>query len=123
MPPGPRDHPLLPYWARWLATLDLPDHGALLRITRWSAVTRRHVRLVADVEPKFIPHPSTWLIEGRWMDEAASTSARVNVNAMWRRRLSGFRENGFWSGNWGPKPDEGRCHAPPRLLAEFGYAE
>ena len=37
----------------------------------------------------------------------------------WMRRAKMFREKGMWSSEWGPKPDEAGCGAPPDILLKF----
>lgn len=37
----------------------------------------------------------------------------------WTRRANMFREKGMWSSDWGPKPDEAGCAAPPEILQKF----
>jgi len=37
---------------------------------------------------QFIPHPSTWLSEGRWLDEVAEPGADAGVREMFRRGAS-----------------------------------
>jgi hypothetical protein len=37
----------------------------------------------------------------------------------WQARLRGYHPGGFWSPMWGPRPENGGCHAPPSILAEW----
>lgn len=37
----------------------------------------------------------------------------------WTRRTKMFHEKGMWSSDWGPKPDDPGCAAPPEILQKF----
>jgi hypothetical protein len=91
---------------------------------------RQHASAVAGKEPEYIPHPSTWLNEGRWMDEPSKAAGggstlvpSAHTETMWRKRLADFRKDGFWSGSAGPDPTSERCYAPSALLIEYGFRE
>ena len=75
-------------------------------------------------DQQYIPHPATWLNDGRWADEpAAPVAAGPAVPddvARWRARLASYKPGGFWPPSWGPRPGEDGCEAPADLLAELG---
>lgn len=56
-------------------------------------------------DPKFIPHPATWLNAERWLDEAANV---VPINKrpedIQAGRLETYRKSGYWGSDWGPCP-------------------
>lgn len=49
------------------------------------AATRRYAKAVVGVDPKFIPHPSTWLNGERWGDEPGGSGERPQDDD-WSRR-------------------------------------
>lgn len=77
-------------------------------------------------EPKFTPHPATWLNEERWLDEPDVVAADVRVQTwdrdVWSAAVANFREAGRWADAMGPPPGEPNCRAPPEALAEHGYS-
>lgn len=66
-------------------------------------------------------NPAKYLREGRWKDEATSTviGDRLSPNPRrdWETRLTAYKPNGYWYADWGPRPEENGCKAPPDLLA------
>lgn len=63
-------------------------------------------------ELEFIAHPATWLNQGRWQDEQESYDCGPRID-MDRKHVEDFVRDGFWSGAWGPKPDQ--PDAEPRI--------
>ena len=58
-------------------------------------------------DPKFIPHPATWLNAERWLDEGASVvpiSQRHEV--LLAGRIDTYRKSGYWDSGWGLKPPQ-----------------
>ena len=58
-------------------------------------------------DPKFIPHPATWLNAERWLDEGASVvpiSQRHEV--LLAGRIDTYRKSGYWGSDWGLKPPQ-----------------
>lgn len=43
----------------------------------------------------------------------------VDDSNQWAARLRGYTAGGFWSGNWGPRPEDGGSHIPPPILAAW----
>jgi hypothetical protein len=37
--------------------------------------------------------------------------------SQWIERMNGFRETGFWTSNWGPRPGEEGCEVPSEFLS------
>ncbi len=75
-------------------------------------------------DPKFIPHPATWLNDERWTDEAAAPAiapSRRQDADPWPKRLRAYRLNGYWHSDWGAKPGKLGCLAPDEALMSAGY--
>lgn len=77
---------------------------------------------------EFIPHPSTWLNAGRYLDEhgrdpGGSASAHGTSNEEWAKvwqwRLKDYKPGGFWSSHWGSRPEHGGTDVPRHLMAEW----
>lgn len=63
--------------------------------TPWMAVYDGVIRLDADPhkpETRFIPHPATWLAQGRWMD-APYSAPRISREEQNRRNLEDYGTN------------------------------
>lgn len=45
---------------------------------------RRYLPLYAQTEPDFVPHPSTWLQQGRWEDEVSAPDPDEDLPHYWR---------------------------------------
>lgn len=60
---------------------------------------------------------------GRW--EAflpdVETPAVADDADPWPKRLKGWRLNGYWHSDWGPKPGKPGCQAPEEALMTAGY--
>lgn len=66
--------------------------------------------------------PAKWLREGRWKDDVLvrETNAHRQEDDSrrdWETRLTVYKPNGYWHPDWGPKPEQAGCKAPPDLLA------
>lgn len=66
-------------------------------------------------------NPATWLNQGRWNDNPASTVVPMisadPEDSRWRLRVDGWTARKFWNRDlWGPTPDEPGCRAPTGLL-------
>lgn len=84
-------------------------------------------------DPDYTPMPTTWLNEGRWMDDMPDTPA----SAWWQdpekvktmddaRWLKGIRDNAkdFWPiGVLGPPPGHLECKVPRHLIQELRLTE
>ncbi len=51
--------------------------------------------------------------------------SRFHTDDQWQKavregRCSGWFKRAFWLDEWGPKPGEPRCHAPPELVEKYG---
>jgi hypothetical protein len=56
-------------------------------------------------DPKFIPHPATWLNAERWLDEAANlVPISKRPEDIQAGRLETYRASGYWGSDWGPRP-------------------
>lgn len=79
----------------------------------------------ATTEIKYIPHPQTWLNQGRWMDEAGPPdsdkprSLKTDYEFLWRLRLKDYKPGGFWISTWGCRPEHGGTDIPQHILAEW----
>jgi len=76
-------------------------------------------------DAKFIPHPATWLNQGRWMDEVEASvgaDAPLSEADLWRQRVRGFKDRSFWMSSWGEEPGDPECDAPYAILQEMGYS-
>lgn len=97
------------------------------------AGAERAARQYASTDPQFVPYPASWLNQERWLDEAPTASPSKPEQGQpatdpWEQRVRGYREaldagraHPFWSGFWGPKPDERGCDAPAELLERYGF--
>lgn len=58
-----------------------------------------------DPDPKFQPHPTTWLNAERWEDGGPEPPPSPPPDAdPWPRRMLGWRMSQYWHSDWGPKP-------------------
>lgn len=79
------------------------------------------------VGTQFIPHSAVWLNQRRWEDAAELPFAAppppppAEQDALWRRRLTVWRETGDWNGHWGNHPETPGFQAlcPAHILREF----
>lgn len=55
-------------------------------------------------------------------DRMPTPSGTSVPDGQWRKRVEGFAKSRFWLDNWGFKPDDPACYAPPAILAEFGFS-
>jgi hypothetical protein len=54
-------------------------------------VIHKHVAMWKDTDSQFIPHPRTWLYQGRWDDELPE----VKINGrVWHETKTGIEEKG-----------------------------
>lgn len=74
-------------------------------------------------------NPSTWINQGRWLDQFATTAPTPTVTLPskteeeWRSALRRFKRDEYWPlSGYGPQPGYGGCIVPTSLLAEFGLA-
>lgn len=94
-------------------------------------------------DPEYVPMPTTWLNEGRWLDDGGSEAPMVGPNGKpwgwwegmeariaslssdyWRGAFAKHPPNGTWP--WwlfGPPPGGDGCLVPEDIVREFGYAE
>ena len=76
-------------------------------------------RQLAKEHPKptrFVPQAVTWLNQERHADAIGDPSRLVAAD-QWQRRLEHARKNRKWPvGQWGPRPHEPGCLAPPDLV-------
>ena len=91
-------------------------------------------------EAKYIPHPTTWLNAGRWMDESETGNGKPwgwwrergpeayrKLGAdWWRDKITKSKPNGLWP--WpelGPPPGHPECLLPEEANKAYGnkYAE
>ena len=72
-----------------------------------------YVDASAGKDKEFIVHPSTWLHQGRWMDERETP---MRVLDMDEKHVRDFIDKGFWLPSWGPKPNEDGAPARVRHL-------
>jgi uncharacterized protein YdaU (DUF1376 family) len=110
----------------YAAALKKTDAATLLAGAEAAAVK------YAQTEPQFIPHPATWLNDERWLDQQPTEQVKNGHGQSsdpWEQRVHGYRQgldgNGrpFWSGFWGPKPDEPGCNAPLEILERHGFGK
>ncbi len=89
-------------------------------------------RLVAD-NPNFTPPRSAGALRyfSRAIEEARSNRLAGGNGPLpsedpdwwrWDARCSGWFKRAFWIVEWGPKPGEPRCQAPPELVEKYGGA-
>lgn len=68
-------------------------------------------------------NPAKYLREGRWKDEVTTRENPEQSDAGsdrdWETRLTVYKPSGFWLSDWGPRPEEDGCKAPPDLLAKW----
>jgi hypothetical protein len=83
-------------------------------------------------DPKYIPYPSTWLNDGRYLEcdtptAPAETSGVAEpqrdpntfITQEWATRLIDYFKHGQWpEPYWGPAPDKPGCLAPQSLIDE-----
>ena len=66
-----------------------------------------------SAEGRFIPHPATWLNDERWLDLAVTARAGPEPPSdPWPARLRGWKVNGYWNSEWGPKPGKPGYRGP-----------
>ena len=77
-------------------------------------------RLLAREHPtptRFVPQAVTWLNQERYADAVGADPSRPVDADQWRKRLDHARRNRKWPvGQWGPRPHEPGCLAPPDLI-------
>ena len=102
--------------AKAYAKIDI-DHSRL------EDITRRYAESVADTEPRFIPHPATWLNERRFDDDtlAPAPTPEDTIREMWRtgsvgqlRELTGMVPDDI---RW-PEPEPPDFDADAHRLAQ-----
>jgi hypothetical protein len=86
----------------------------------------------APRDPKYTPHPSTWLNDGRYLDCDTPTAPAETSDVAepqrdpntfttqeWATRLIDYFKHGQWpEPYWGPAPDKPGCLAPQSLIDE-----
>lgn len=104
---------------------------AALRKTDFDTLMAGVARYKTGLKPDYADWamPATWLNGERWLDEASASGVvpqqpkngpkafvPSDAEAAWPLRMKGFKENGFWSSKWGPKPGEPGCEVPAKHL-------
>jgi len=76
-------------------------------------------------EEQFIKHASRWLNGKCWLDEPSKKSngngasnGLMSYDEPWPQRVRSWKRDGVWMfDQWGPRPGEPGCRAPPELVA------
>ena len=86
----------------------------------------RHRGEVHGKEAQYIPHPQTWLNQGRWTDGQENQAPTFNLDPEvsretvspkdWAKRMGVWNDTKGWSPKWGPKPGEAGCLVPDEIL-------
>lgn len=98
------------------------------------AGVRRHAAACAGKDPKFIPHPATWLNGERWADEEPAGPGRPTPSALSGFEVRGvhvpeanilavigrWQQGGPWHQPFGPAPDQPGCMIPRPILDRAG---
>lgn len=65
-------------------------------------------------EKNFARSPTTQRSNGH-----SPTPTLTDDAVQWAARLRRYTPGGFWSGNWGPRPEDGGSHVPASILAAW----
>jgi hypothetical protein len=107
----------------------------LAKTQRYADTVRRSIR-DGRLEERYVPHPATWLNDGKYAEEIESglptgdtpktnqpeRDPRTFTAAEWQRRLAHFEKERCWPvQHWGPEPGRVDCLVPRSLLAAAGH--
>jgi uncharacterized protein YdaU (DUF1376 family) len=131
-----------PKAAKWLEAFELwyaayphkvgrdAAEKAFERVAKSGKVTSAELMAGLDAYKRSKPsdrewcNPATWLNQGRWADQPATSKAEIGVKADappdWRSLMSAYCAAGAWQ--WpklSPEPGAPGCKIPPEIIAEF----
>lgn len=126
--PLPQPDPFDSWWSYYprkisKGTARIAFKGALKKASLETLTTgvKRFAQECEGKDPKFIPHPATWLRGERWLDEPLKATEKLTDKQgrqtdVWASRFAAYRKNGFWVPAWGPKPEHPDYRGPLDLL-------